>query len=220
MNRESGLTLVDVVIAATIIIIILGVAYPGFKTANDTMATSGRRDRMERQGDRALRLLTEEVRSGFITSLVATGQAPSLTIRSVQGMVNMGDLAAAGDVPWATEERTIRFRQVETLDEAAIQTDVNGDGDQTDTFALGVLETAEIIGGNEVVTPITGSSSRVILALPSFAGDLNGDGNGDPLFDIRGRTLDISVRQVTHTEAGQLLQTATRCTVRLRNPQE
>ncbi len=220
MNRESGLTLVDVVIATAIVLIIVGVAYPGFKTANDTIATSGRQDRMERQGDRALRLLTEEVRSGWITALTPSGQAPSVTIRSVRGAVNLADLAATGTVPWSTDERTIRFRQVETINEMSLEEDVNRDGDWNDTFALGVLESVETVGTEVVATPITGSASQVILALPSYAGDLNGDGIGDPLFEVDGRTLDIRLHQITRTEAGQILKTATRSKIHLRNPQE
>jgi len=220
MNRESGFTLVEVVIATAIVLIIVSVAYPGFKTATDTMATSGRRDRMERQGDRALRLVTQALRSGWIIDVAASGQAPALTIRSVRGEVNLDEFEAEGDVPWATGERTIRFRQVETLVELDLKADLNRDGDWSDTFALGCLESVETVDGDEVVTPITGSAARVILALPNYAGDLDGDGVDDPLFDIDGRTLDISIRQVTRTEAGQLLQATIRGRIHLRNPQE
>jgi prepilin-type N-terminal cleavage/methylation domain-containing protein len=220
MSRESGLTLVEVLIASAIVVIIVGLAYPGFKTANDTMATSSRQDRLERQGDRALRLLTEELRSGWITGLTAAGQPPAVTIRSVQGEVDLADLEADGDVPWETAEKTIRFTQVDTLTEEDAGTDVNRDGDLSDSFALGALERVETVDGEPVVTRITGPSSQVVLALPSFAGDLNGDGVGDPLFSVDGRVLDISVRHLTRTESGQLLQTVTRGRTKLRNPQE
>jgi hypothetical protein len=184
------------------------------------MATSGQQDRMERQGDRALRLLTEEVRSGWITGSSPSGQAPWLTFRAVQGEVALGDLAEDGDVPWETEERTIRFTEVETLDEAEIGEDLNRDGDRFDRYALGTIETVATVDGEEVFTRLTGASSRVILALPSYAGDLNGDGVGDPLFVVNGRVLTISLRLITRTAAGQLLQTVTHSRIRLRNQQE
>ncbi len=220
MKRESGLTLIDVTIATAIVIAIVGMAYPGFKTANDTMATNGRQDRMERQGDRALRMLTREVRSGWITGTTAPGQAPSLTLRHVQGDVQLSDLAVEDAVPWAAAERTVRFRQLEEITEADEGTDINRDGDLSDRFSIGVLETVELVDGKDVVKPITGASSRVILALPSFAGDLDGDGVGDPLFNVNGRILEISIRLITHTEGGQLLQAVTHSRIRLRNTQE
>ena len=99
-------------------------------------------------------------------------------------------------------------------------TDLNRDDDREDRFAIGVLEILETVDGEEVVTRITGASSRVILALPSFAGDLNGDGVGDSLFVVNGRMLDISLRLITRMESGQILKTVTRSRIKLRNPQE
>ena len=175
---------------------------------------------MERQGDRALSTLIGEVRSGWITGPAAPGQAPSLTFRPVQSEVLLSDLAEEGSVPWAHGERTLRFRQIEEIAEADEDSDINRDGDQSDRFSIGILEIVDIVDGEEVVKRITGASSRVILALPSFAGDLNGDGVSDPLFLIDGRILDISIRLITYTESGQLLQTVTRSRIKLRNPQE
>jgi len=220
MNRQSGMSLVEVMIASAILVIVVGLAYPGFKTAGDTMATCGRQDRMERHGDRALQLLTQEVRSGWITEHSPPGAAPSLTIRRLQDDVELSDIAGSGAVPWATGERVIRFRQIDELAEANEGADLNRDGDRTDRFALGVLESVEIVDGEDVVARLTGASSRVILALPSFAGDLNGDGVGDPLFVVNDRILGISIRLVTRMENGRLLQTVTHSQIRLRNHQE
>ena len=119
VNRRIGkpFTLVDVVIAATIVVIVVGVAYPGFKTANDTIATIGRQDRMNGRGTARCACSPRTCAPvGSPDSPRRTG--PALTIRSVQGERGLWTSPTSqieGNVPWATGERTIRSAEIETL---------------------------------------------------------------------------------------------------------
>jgi hypothetical protein len=219
VERESGFTLVDVVIAAAIVVVIVGLAYPGFKVANDTMATGGTQDRMERQGDKVYRVFCNEFRSGFVELTSAAGAAPELSIRRVREDVLLSDLASGGEVPWEADTRTLRFRQTDVFDEAATDQDLNRDGDKADSFALGTVELVETVSGEEVVRALN-TTSRVVLGLPNFVEDLDGDGLADPLVTIAGRRAMVELHLMTRTEAGQVLQTVIEGGMRLRNPQD
>jgi hypothetical protein len=206
---------VDVIIGTSILLIALSLAYPGFKVAKDSMSTGGRRDVIERAGDQLLKEVVAHLRSGQITNLDVAPEPPSVTVRHPQAVVDIENLGEES-IPWAAEARTIRFRQVAELDEAKRKIDFNRDGDRTDRFALGVLE--KIIGGG-APKPIT-RSARVVLGLPGYAGDVDGDGEGDPLFERDDRSVRVSIHVVTRGEGGRLLRSRSHSIVHLRNVQE
>ena len=72
-----------------------------------------------------------------------------------------------------------RYVLVRTVDEAALATDINRDGDQVDRFDLGRLERVEPDG--TLIQMIGG-----LVAQPNgnWGGDLDGDGVADPLFAV------------------------------------
>ena len=212
-HSEAGIGLLDLAIGVGLLLIVLGLVYPGFKVARDTMSTSRQRDLMECSGDKLLGEVTQILRSGQIVSMAEAPSPPSVTVRQPRSSVDIETLD--GEVPWEAESREIRFQQASVLDEAQEQIDLNRDGDQVDSFALGYLE--QVIGA--VARPIS-RGATVALALPGYAGDLDGDGEGDPLFRRDGSIVVVSVHLVSRGDGGRLLHTRVGRTVHLRNAQE
>jgi type II secretory pathway pseudopilin PulG len=210
---ESGVTLLDMVIAVAIVVVLLSVAYPGLKVANDTMATGGARDRLERAGDQLLKSLTEELRAGLVTDIV--NSPPSITICQPRRDVKLSDISEEGGTPWSNVKRTIRYREVEHFSESAAKEDINGDGDQTDEFTLGLLELVQGAGASPLLT-----RAQVILGYPNHREDVTGDGVDDPLFVQDGRSLRFQINLVGRDAQNRLLRTTIRSTLHLRNVQE
>lgn len=212
-TREAGVTLIDTVIGVALVVVILAVAYPGLRIANDTMATGGARDRLERAGDKMLKTLSHELRAGLVSAF--QDSPPSITVYRPDRGVSLSDMTGEGKTPWAANPRILRFRQMTTITETAEREDINGDGDRNDTYALGVLEIEE----NGEARPIL-ERSRVILGMPNHVGDVDGDGEADPLFLKAGRSVRVVVHLITRDNNNRILRTAVRTTLHLRNLQE
>jgi hypothetical protein len=208
-------TLLDAVIAVVIIIIAVGVAYPGLKIANDTMRTGGRKDRIERAGDQMLERVLDALRGGRVVAMSESPDAPAITVNRLKEGVVLEDFEDDEKVPWEANTVTIRFRQTDSICEGDEGVDLNWDDDQDDDFALGLLEVVE--GGT--ARPIT-QRAQVMLAMPGFDKDLDGDGNGDPLFTREGRNVTVRIQLVSRGEGDRLLKTVVSGGVRLRNIQE
>jgi len=214
-RREGGAMLVDVLIGVTIVAAILAVAYPGFQVANDTISTSTQRDLIERSADRTLNGLVDAVRSGRIASITPSGTAPVVTLQSLQSGLTIGQMSGSNPTMWDASSRTIRYVPSSTLDESKMHVDLNRDGDQKDKFALGSLE---LVNGTQV-TRLSGNA-RVLLGLPSYEGDVDGDGVADPLVELDGRELRIKITIARRTERGRMQATTVRSRIHLRNPQD
>lgn len=213
--NERGMTLVDLTIATMIVAVVIGLSYSGFHVADATIDTAGTRDRMERAADDTLKRLVAEVRTGRLLALSASPAEPSVTLAQPAANLTLADLDASGAVLWAADPATIRFRPVEVIRESVEHVDLNRDGDRSDVFAVGLLEIATA-ARTETIT----NRARVFLALPGYAGDLDGDGVGDPLFSRDGDQLTIELHLVSRTRGGEYLTTRSRVPVKLRNPQE
>lgn len=213
-EREKGVTMVDVLIGTAIVAIIIALVYPGFFVAKNTIATSGRRDLIERAGDQLMAKVVREVRAGLVTAIADSPNPPSVsTVRPRKGVAL--DELDDGAVPWDGATRTLRFRQTGTLREADEKDDVNKDGDKTDDFATGLLELVEDGEARPLLT-----RAEVILGLPGYDGDVDGDGNDDPMFERVDRTVTIRIFLVHKDDQGRILTTALRSSVHLRNHQE
>ena len=210
--RERGFTMVDTVIAVAILALVLGIAYPGFKIANDTIATSGTRGQATRVGGDVLRRILKETRSGDVQNVQATTTGPALTLRRIRSDASLAQFETEGSLDFGAETVVIQFRQTDTLSETVVREDINRDGDMKDLFALGHIEVVE----NGRVRPLM-TSTPVILGLPGFAGDLDGDGKSDPLFDLNGRSLTVSVHLFQRTPGGLPMLVALTGAIHLRN---
>ncbi len=213
-RRVAGLSLVDAVIAAAIVVVAIGVAYPGFRIANDTIAVSTRKDSLERAADRILDRVIEEIRSGRILAVAESPEVPSVTLNRPGRGFGIEDLDTDGATPWQSTNVILRFRRTGTFQESAEGRDLNRDGDLTDSFALGVLEIVE----NGRARPLT-RRGRILLGLPGYEGDVDGDGEDDPLFRRDGRRFTIDVHVLDDTRGEPLIATA-HGQVHLRNVQE
>lgn len=215
-ENESGVTLVDVCIAAAMVVVICGVAYPGFIVANDTMATSGQQVRLEGSADRILKALVAEVRTGRVVATSANNVAPWIDIHPPRTGIALAEIDKEGTVPWdqAVTHR-LAFRETGTLTESDANTDLNHDGDKDDEFALGIVELTTAQG----TRPVT-NRGRVILGLPNYREDLDGDGTEDPLFKIENRRFMVRMFLVRKNEKGHYHQTHLTHSVYLRNTQE
>ena len=213
-TKERGVTLVDVSIAVVITVIIVGVAYPGFIVANDTISRSGQKTRLENAADRIKKTLVTEIRTGQLVALAPAGAAPYVDIHPPRTGIALDQIADTGDVPWQTVTHRVQYRQTGTLSESAVRLDINHDGDRTDTFALGVIELVTPQG----TRPIT-QRGRVILGTPNFEGDVDGDGLKDPLFEVQDRKFTMRMFLVFRDEKGHFHQTNLINTIYLRNIQ-
>ena len=125
------------------------------------------------------------------------------------------DAVAAPPLPGAIFTTTADGAVVNENVRYEAKEDVNGDGDRNDYFALGVLELVE--GGS--TRPIL-SRSPIILGMPDFQGDVDGDGKPDPLFVIDKRSVHLSVHLAGRDAQGRWLRSNVQCTLHLRNTQE
>lgn len=100
--------------------------------------------------------------------------------------INDGDGAHLGEfgvISFTTDR--IRYETVEGID-------INGDGDQSDSFEEGFLRRVSSTGA-----PMGCPSLRVLLVNGDYSGDVDGDGTGDPLFSMVGDTVvEIRVARV------------------------
>jgi hypothetical protein len=211
----KGTTLVDVVIAASLLLVVFGLAIPGMKLAEDTISTGGSRDLLERAGDRILAEVVSILRSGRIVSIAPPSEPPELTVCRVRSDIDLGELTVDTPDVYESEPVVISFRVARTLDESEVRTDLNRDGDLGDTFALGTIEVSTAEGMRTLV-----SRPIVLLALPSYDADLDGDGHEDPLFAFDGATASVNLHLVQLQAGGRLLATSLRGSVKPRNRQE
>jgi len=214
-SKERGVTLVDISIATVITVIIVGVAYPGFMVANNTISQSGQKTRLEGAADRIKKALVSQFRTGQLIKVEAKGVPPYIDLHPPRTGIALDEIADEGSVPWQTVTNRVQYRQTGTLRESVERVDFNRDGDRKDDFAMGVVELVTPEG----TRPIT-QRGRVILTLPNFDGDLNGDGTEDPLFEIDNRRLMLRMYLVYRDEKGQFHQTSLIHSVYLRNVQE
>jgi hypothetical protein len=207
--------LVDVVIAVAILGIIAACAYPGFLVVNNTITTSGRRDLTERAGDQILKEVVGEIRAGLLSDVELPPNAPSVTTLRPRTDVTLDELTSESEVPWDGQARVLRFRQTGTIKESDEGEDINKDGDQSDSFATGLLE---LTAGGSTRPLLT--RAEVILGLPNYDGDLDGDGNADPMFEVEDRRVTVRIFLVNRGDGNRVITTGTRTTVHLRNQQE
>jgi len=105
----------------------------------------------------------------------------------------------SGQVDWGAEEGgldvagatvTLHFRVVRTIAEAAVDQDLNGDGDRDDTFDVGHLR--RVTSGGQAAE---WSGNWILQPSGNHGGDLDGDGRADPLFRVadRGRSRSVTL---------------------------
>lgn len=214
-TTEAGLTLIEAVIAVALMAIVLGLAYPGLTVTSGAISTYTQKARLEAAGEKISEKLVESFRLGQLDEIGPSNTAPYAIVHPPRSGIDLGQIAVDGVVPWQAESVRIQFRQTGTADEHKLRLDINGDGDQKDLFALGVLELVTPAGAK----PIT-HRGRVMLGLPSYEGDVDGDGEDDPLFQVTGRRLDLKLVMVQREKSGEFRKAALAQAIYLRNRQD
>ncbi len=89
-----------------------------------------------------------------------------------------------GGTPSANGWSALAYVPTRQVTEADLRTDINGDGDQVDTFNLGRihLQRWDAFTNNEPMTNVALCPPIVAQELCNFGGDMDGDGFQDPLF--------------------------------------
>ena len=214
-TAEAGVTITEVVIGVALMAILLGLAYPGLTGASGTISTCTQSARLQEAGEKVFQELVDYIRLGQLDEIAPPHVAPYAIVRSPRTGIDLGEISDHGLVPWKAQSVRIQFRQTGTVKEEEIRTDLNGDGDRVDLYALGVLE----IVTPEGARPIT-NRGRVMLALPTYAGDVDGDGEDDPIFAMTGRRLDLKLVMVQREETGEYRKAAASRAIYLRNRQD
>ena len=214
-STESGMTLVELAISVMLMVIILGLAYPGFNLANDTISTCTQKARLQDAGERITAELIDLIRLGRLAEIGSPGELPYAIVHPPRTGIALGEITLTGAVPWSSDSVRIQYRKTGEVDEAGIRADLNGDGDRSDLFALGMVE----IITPEGARPIT-HRGRVLLGLPGYEGDVDGDGKADPLFALTGRRFDLKLVMVFREDSGEFRKAASTRTLYLRNRQD
>ncbi len=214
-STETGMTLVELAIGVALMLILLGLAYPGFNLASGTISTCTQQARLQDAGEKVSGELIDLIRLGRLREIGSQGVPPYAIIHPPRTGIALSEIASTGAVPWRSDSVRIQYRKTGEVHEAGIHADLNGDGDRLDLFALGIVE----IITPEGTRPIT-HRGRVLLALPSYEGDVDGDGRADPLFKVAGRRFDLKMVMNYGEEPGKLRMAVLTRTLYLRNRQD
>ena len=191
MNRggscfERAVSLIEVTIAAGVATIVLGAALGMTQTsmsASKVIGDSSVGLRREVEVKNALRLDLNRCR---LEAIAPDGSSVtySLPVTAADGSL----LDAYGNVIWGVSDSTgpkpggtitVSFQVDRIRDEAVEEIDLNNDGDTTDRFDQGrLVKTAST--GDRLALPL----ARVVLVRGDYTGDVNGDGQPDPLFSV------------------------------------
>ena len=214
-STETGMTLAELAITVTLMLIVLGLAFPGFNLASGTISTCARKARLQDAGEKITEELIDLIRLGRLVEIGEMGVPPHATVHPPRTGIALGEITLTGAVPWSSSSVRIQYRRSGEANEAEIRADLNGDGDREDLFALGMLEIITPDGTRPITT-----RGRVLLGLPSYEGDVDGDGEPDPLFKLSGRRLDLKLAMVFREDSGEFRKAVSTRALYLRNRQD
>ena len=186
-TTERGFTVVELAfgMAASVVILLATVGVSNSVSSSSTELITGFEDLRGNIGaiDRLRRDLTR-------SKIVAIGDhGVSITYAlPIRGKEDDSILAEDGAIRWGTSDRRgirvagfckVVFKPDKELVEAIVKRDINGDGDTDDHFFLGRLHRVTDANDQLALHEI-----RVMLAGDNFGGDVDGDGEPDPLFSL------------------------------------
>jgi hypothetical protein len=207
MNRQAGLTIVEVVIVAIVLSTVLASTVGVMVTTGDTLASGTSVAALEARANRVLdRVQGELLQAGVTTIAVADpGEYPALDYRRGIGYADK-------EVVWGRPRR-IEFRPAEAVD------GIDNDND-------GLVDEGEIVWISEpgepterVVTLATGIRAYLEGEFPNGADD-NGNGLIDERglsFELQGNTLLVRISVESRDAKGRPLVRTAMTAIRLRN---
>lgn len=220
-RTQNGFTVLEMAVVLAILAPVLGIAFSGMTSVMTTSAVAATEVGAQRQIIFTTKRLRDDFRKCQVTAVAPTGlsityQHPvdpagtGLAIDAMGGIV-WGAKEAAGPVAGASY--TVSFVQDGLVQEMVLQTDLNGDGDMVDSYQVGHLQRTTTGG-----TLVDVSPSVFLVDAFTPTGDLNGDGQPDPLFAwTPGGPVDVKLLARTQQPDGEVTTRFTELRVYLPN---
>jgi len=225
---EGGSTLIEVMIVVAIFGLIVAGVMSVLKTANDNMAVDIPQGDMENIGHRLVEQIERMVRPSAATQITLPG-GDGHAIQYMVPVDHDGDGDVLDDtftIEWGAFEQGVptlgNFMIYQfvpaagangTFTESANGIDANRDGDLGDVFRRGYIEFETEDGWSRLF----GEPNLVCVNNAGWGGDVNGDGTADPIFDLQGNRLTISIWLMRIVGDGEPVLVNVRSTVFLRN---
>ncbi len=225
MNKSAGVTLVEVLIATVILSVIIALLLSFTNTVVDASNVYNQVTTMEQTGNEIIELMVESLRSARIQNLPAEGDS-QISFQVPVDQDSDGDVFDSNfDIEWGVEREdyspgsvagvAMRYEFVKTSEfsETERGVDINGNGTMTDVFDVGhivaVYESGTGIsqGGsvtlNEYSKVLTGD--YILLVKAQAVGDVNGDGQDDPIFWQDGTCINATLFLADVNEAEPIM---------------
>ena len=213
----SGFTLIEVMMSTAILTVVLATTTFFLTSMTDSVSDEVSRGVLEMNGTRALANLAD----GFADVQISAPAPPSGTdlsssfVRVREPADLSGDGSLLDDIqagnffgvrapkPWGDAAGWLEYAFVsqDTLDEAGLG-DINGDGDTSDEFVRGWLVRKWHVDAEHGVGTDGGLSQNLLWSViqketspGNYGGDIDEDGNADPLFFMAdgSKALTISI---------------------------
>jgi prepilin-type N-terminal cleavage/methylation domain-containing protein len=208
---NAGFTLLEMVVAVAILSLVLLMAFGTMKRTTEVSSMESLRNQMERSGAESLEAMVEELNASSVLAIASDGSL--LTFQVPVDLDGNGTvLDADGNCEFGLDDlgvvsngsATLMFVQnqvggnPEVLSEAALGRDLNGDGDRVDIYDRGrIVRNSTASALNRTLTGV-----RVIQPSGNWGGDIDGDGQADPVFRMNGKQVWIDLWTLGLDEAG------------------
>ncbi|MEX1025173.1 MAG: hypothetical protein WD226_08865 [Planctomycetota bacterium] len=178
---------------------------PASHDASDPVLWSGLAEPLDNQTNPAANMFDGTARDGNGQVFFrgdGTGFAYRVPVVPPGGnsMLNGDELFWGAEIPgtgattngWAT----LYFEPRETISEAEVDQDLNGDRDKTDTFDVGQLRRRQwsATDPQNIHSDVAMGPTALLQERCNYGGDLDGDGFDDPMFLWNPRTNELAVR--------------------------
>ncbi len=217
--RRAGFTLLEVMIASAIGVVMILATYLVFSTSLSAQSSGEKTGYLEERGRILLDRLVERLRTSNILFVETSSTlVPRIDFQVPVDPDGNGSVVnvSTGKIDWGSVETTghvltgyhrFQFQAQRLIQESVIKQDLNGDGDQNDTFALGRI--VESSSGGTISSKAVGGDigAEVMFLYGNFTADLNarfdsdGDGNnanaGEDVMFVRLNGADGKAKQIT-----------------------
>jgi len=228
-SARRGMTLLELIIAVSILAALFGAVFAAINQMMRGMSSEITSSALNQETSRGLERMMERLRSSKFTPPGGTtppvaDPLPDAGAQNYEYFVpvdwdNDGDTVDDNlAVDWGQEGprgvtldavTNLRFVKTATYDEKTQKFDLNRDGDMNDSFDIGHLEealysTTKVTGNPTFVRPIT--PDIVIQVAGQTVGDINSDGNDDPIFQFDSGKLKVKLFVTNLKESSPIFQ--------------
>ncbi|MHC4871964.1 MAG: PulJ/GspJ family protein [Planctomycetota bacterium] len=243
---KKAYSLIEVVICVAILSVILTVTSMVMLSTTDAVQVERSVADTEGAATLVLNRMIEELREAYVVDLPLAG-SDTLTFmvpvdhdgdtdtfdanmdiewgaRRADG-TEIEDLEHTGEDAAQTFKHVYTFVQTGTYDEAVTFQDINQDGDTADTFSIGRIDKQWTAGtvaatNTDYILQNRPFSAEWVIQIPGNAtGDIDGDGDDDPIFFQNGNTITINLF-IMKPEDTAPIRMEVSGSVGLRNPQQ